>query len=640
MSNRSSSTPTPSPAHPAVAVPPFNDVTKHNLVALQLAIRHLIDKACFISFDTEFTGLGGKGAGLRAPDMQERYKNLRNLVRNHALVAFGLTIFEKSDTVTGTSTPSPNTEELTSSTSSAARKSEKPVSAINYVVHNFNFTMLCQNEFVVTPSSMSFLVENGFDFNRQYRDGIPYFPGNDQDPLQKAQQQQQPPQPPSFASKTNQIMRSLFSHIVARGAPVVVHNGLLDLLFLYQSFYAELPDDIQVFLADLSEMFPGGIYDTKYLAEFVDREKASEREHLDRQFYGKQNYLVCTIRDQMKSVAPPPQVNDDEQEAEKDGSDGGKPYCLQYAAHGYCRRGRHCTKTHDLDVILDDELGESEGKRARKRRKQQHKKDTTESVDGPVNDQDEAVNTSAETSTEEGKTADISAADSPATAADDVVMSDGAQQQPNVSAKPSNSEHAIGMGTSSLTPSLATLPTSASPTLSSAGTHPEPLPSNSTSTTTLSTGTDNKTALFETYHSACFDAYMTGFVFARQALEHPFVLQSPSFSSTASSQNDGHPRNNLYLMNKPYPLRVLKSEYAKTSAGHREKQFKLTMGTTANTATTNAISWGSVANGEGGHGVQEAGWEKQQPQRNQQKKRGRGRGGGAPRSSAFFHKRK
>jgi len=70
-------------------------------------------------------------------------------------------------------------------------------------------------------------------------------------------------------------MRSLFSYILTRNVPIVVHNGFLDSIYLYYSFYADLPDKLNVFIADLSEMFSGGIIDTKYIADFVTREKSS-----------------------------------------------------------------------------------------------------------------------------------------------------------------------------------------------------------------------------------------------------------------------------------------------------------------------------------------------------------------------------
>lgn len=61
-------------------------------------------------------------------------------------------------------------------------------------------------------------------------------------------------------------MRRVIEAIGKSKAPLVVHNGLQDLAYIYHHFYKALPDDVVAFKQSLHELFPQ-IYDTKLIAD-------------------------------------------------------------------------------------------------------------------------------------------------------------------------------------------------------------------------------------------------------------------------------------------------------------------------------------------------------------------------------------
>ena len=52
----------------------------------------------------------------------------------------------------------------------------------------------------------------------------------------------------------------------ASSAPVVFHNGFLDLVFCFQHFENDLPESISDFKREVTRLFPGGFFDTRLVA--------------------------------------------------------------------------------------------------------------------------------------------------------------------------------------------------------------------------------------------------------------------------------------------------------------------------------------------------------------------------------------
>jgi target of EGR1 protein 1 len=78
--------------------------------------------------------------------------------------------------------------------------------------------------------------------------------------------------------------RDLFNQLTQSGKKLAVHNGLLDLMFLYHSFFAALPGNLATFVVNLSDLFNGGIVDTKFVSEYLIRDDASFLSYLFRKW--------------------------------------------------------------------------------------------------------------------------------------------------------------------------------------------------------------------------------------------------------------------------------------------------------------------------------------------------------------------
>ncbi|XP_076814412.1 target of EGR1 protein 1-like [Clavelina lepadiformis] len=324
------------------------DVTIKNIDQLWPRIILNITKASFIAVDVEMSGLGTKN-GTMASHLDDRYKALVTAAKTRSVISLGVACFKAEQHYEDA--PSDENETCDSNKNQLV-----------FCVSVYNIVLLCSDPYTIDPDAVKFLVAHGFNFNQQFADGIPYHKGND-----------------TTSEKSSQLyMRRLFSELIRQRKPLVVHNGFADLVFLYQCFYAECPNKLASFMADLSEMFPSGIYDTKYIAEYLDHTSASFL-----LFVFKFSYLNA-IESEKQGRSSLKIVSGDKTEwtacislqdsspAQK--SDKLKPVlnlCEQYSAHGWCLAGVNCRKSHNINAIIEEHKKEKTSRKRKRKRSEQ-----------------------------------------------------------------------------------------------------------------------------------------------------------------------------------------------------------------------------------------------------------------------------
>ncbi|KFV84443.1 Target of EGR1 protein 1, partial [Struthio camelus australis] len=394
-----------------------------------------------------------------------------------------------------------------------------------YLSQIYNLTLLCMEDYIVEPQSVQFLVQHGFDFNKQYSQGIPYHKGND-----KGNENQ------------SQSVRTFFMELIRAKKPLVLHNGLIDLVFLYQCFYAHLPDSLGTFTADLSEMFPAGIYDTKYASEFETRFVASYLEYA----YKKCKRENCKLKDQHLTIEfcnYPANVSryidyrycSLEEASHNEGEANKVPVCEKFSAYGWCPNGVKCPQSHNIDLIIDEDDRLWEEKRKKRKHKWKRRKNAKE-----IEQESSGKEMELAQNGEEGPPRKQSCPSEPAAAmelAESTSNTDGRHLEEENSP---DMEPEVSLDTNS----------SETETASAARKRRESqaLPSQG--------GT----------HRAGFDAFMTGYIMA-------YVWMLKKGTSTDAGAEPWLPdcHNKLYLSGKSVPLQIVKSLFSKSSKAHSQK---------------------------------------------------------------------
>ena len=315
---------------------PVVDVTRDNFSTFEPTIRSAIEHCDYIAIDCELSGLGDRKK-LNASSIEERFTNSSVVAKTRSIIALGLSIFK---------------EEFHQKDEGQAVTSKK------LQVQTYNIVVLCSEDYIVEPGSVKFLVGHGFNFNQQYSEGVPYYRGNDKE----------------GASEEDDRLRNLFKEIVRNKKKVVFHNGFIDIVFLYQNFYAQLPQTLQAFLADLCEMFPNGIYDTKYIADYVCRIPSSFLEFVFKKLLKVNMQRASKALTHVEIKFPPYPDNYKCVEhirctptQERSIDDESQPVCQDFANHGNCKNNE-CQNSHDVDYILAVQEDKQQSKKKKKRK--------------------------------------------------------------------------------------------------------------------------------------------------------------------------------------------------------------------------------------------------------------------------------
>ncbi|XP_013926828.1 PREDICTED: target of EGR1 protein 1 [Thamnophis sirtalis] len=507
---------------------PVIDVQDDNFKELWPSMLLAIKTSSFIAVDTELSGLGTR-KNLLNQCIEERYKAVCNAAKTRSVLSLGVACFKHL----------PDKTENT------------------YLSQIYNLTLLCMDDYIIEPQSVQFLVQHGFDFNKQYSQGIPYHRGNDKG-----------------NENRSQTIRTFFLEIIRARKPIILHNGLIDLVFLYQCFYAHLPDNLGTFTADLSEMFPAGIYDTKYASEFEARFVASYLEYAYKKCK-RENFRLKDCKKPYLSIefcSYPASIDAyveyrfcsvaDVSQAQTDIANK-IVICQPFSAYGWCPDGLNCTQSHNIDLIINEDENQKEEKRKTRKQKWKRRKNLAESTKIELNDVklawDKEKGSPSKQSCPSNLIAPIvDSADAESVSGNGETSMDVEQELvSNDAASTTDNESIISSSVKYFQQEKA---------IGSEGPEPKAQLQNDSAVTSLpvTRNVAPSNCSQGSIHRAGFDAFMTGYIIA-----YIQMLNKQSDSNNGPWLPECH--NKLYLSGKSVPLQIVKSLFSKSSKAHNQK---------------------------------------------------------------------
>jgi len=180
----------------------------------------------------------------------------------------------------------------------------------------------------------------------------------------------------SLLYKNNLI--EFFVELKKAKSPVILHNGLYDLLFIYNNFVKPLPETLSQFMTSIFDFFPP-IYDTKYIAEYHMKESISSLEYL---FYksvranvhnkNDGNYYISIIDSTSSIIQYITKTISKAQSEEPNNSN--QMICTNFRTFGFCQ-DFDCNYSHDINLLLDSEEKKKNKKKKEKKKYRKKQKD-------------------------------------------------------------------------------------------------------------------------------------------------------------------------------------------------------------------------------------------------------------------------
>nr|CAB3264978.1 poly(A)-specific ribonuclease PARN [Phallusia mammillata] len=175
------------------------DVTRDNFRQTLPLVKQAIKEASFIAIDGEFTGLSNGSFNTTAYDSPpQRYLKLHSNTHNFLLIQFGMCAFRWSD-------------------ESQKYKAE----AFNFYIFPLKSTVsgVPDRIFSCQSSSLDFLTKQGFDFNKAFKNGIPYLRPNEEATVRATLEEKQTFRENAFRSPVKRKNNSNNSSPVSTDSP-------------------------------------------------------------------------------------------------------------------------------------------------------------------------------------------------------------------------------------------------------------------------------------------------------------------------------------------------------------------------------------------------------------------------------------